>query len=230
MHPFNKLVSYEPSKPAISYAHVLENHTVYLWRLTAQYPGCSIDSYDDNVSGAFLQVNHHTDVARANVSIHGNKMIVAVGLHFDGNFGPASWKPIARARCFLAGWMYKHTHHQEELNKEVIDLFNLPDEEDLSEPYTVRPHFDNFNKPVIDKEGAFAPEFWMFVNDLLSAIPHQEKNARHLIASSIESVYVLIGYPVLIKNPNLPPTLSRFCIGVDVIEHRMVFLMSHGSI
>ena len=65
MHPFNKLVSYEPSKPAISYAHVLENHTVYLWRLTAQYPGCSIDSYDDNVSGAFPQVNRHPDVARA---------------------------------------------------------------------------------------------------------------------------------------------------------------------
>ena len=48
----------------------------------------------------------------------------------------------------------------------------------------------------------------MFVNDLLSAIPRQEKNTRHFIASSIESVYVLIGYPGLIKNSTLPPTMS----------------------
>ena len=48
----------------------------------------------------------------------------------------------------------------------------------------------------------------MFVNDLLSAIPLQEKNTRHFIASSIEFVYVLIGYPGSIKNPTLPPTMS----------------------
>ena len=64
-------------------------------------------------------------------------MIVAVALHFGGNYGPASWEPIARARCFLAGWMYTHTHHQQDLNIDALDLFNLPDEEDLSEPCTV---------------------------------------------------------------------------------------------
>ena len=125
-----------------------------------------------------------------------------------GNYGSASWEPIAQARCFLAGWMNKHTKHQEELNKEALDLFDLPEEEDLLEPCTVRPHFDNFNKPVLDKEGTFVTEFWMFVDDLLSAIPCQEKNTRHFIALSIKYVYVLIGYPGLIKNPTLPPTMS----------------------
>ena len=32
-------------------------------------------------------------------------------------------------------------------------------------------------------------------------------NTRHFIASSIESVYDLIGYPGSIKNPTLPPTM-----------------------
>ena len=89
-HPINKLVDCELSKPAIGYAHVLQDHSGYLWRLSAQYPGCTIDSYDDDVSGAFPQVIHHPDIARANVSIHGDKMIVAVALHFGGNYGPAS--------------------------------------------------------------------------------------------------------------------------------------------
>ena len=48
----------------------------------------------------------------------------------------------------------------------------------------------------------------MFVDDLLSAIPRQEKKTRHFIASSIESVYLLIGYPGSIKNTTLPPTMS----------------------
>ena len=135
-------------------------------------------------------------------------MTVAVALHFGGNYGTASWEPIARARCFLAGWMYRYTHHQQELNADAFVLFDLPDKEDLSEPCTVWPHFDEFNKPVVNKDGAFVPEFWMFVDNRLSAIPRQEKNTRHFIASNIESLYVLIGYPGLIKNPTLPPTMS----------------------
>ena len=89
-HPINKLVDYELSEPAIGYVHVLRGHTTYLWRLATQYPGYTIDSYDNNISGAFPQVNHHPNIARANVSIHGDKMIVAVALHFGGNYGPAS--------------------------------------------------------------------------------------------------------------------------------------------
>ena len=124
-----------------------------------------------------------------------------MALHFGGNYGPASWEPIVRARCFMVGLMYKHTNHQKELNNKALDIFDLPDEDDLSEPCTVRPHFDDINKPVVNKEGVFVPEFCMFVDDLLSAIPRQEKNTCHFIVSGIESVYVLIGYPGLIKPP-----------------------------
>ena len=79
-NPINKLVNCALSEPAIGYAHVLRDHAAYLWRLAAQYPGCTIDSYNDDISGAFLQVTHHPDIARANVSLHGDKMIVAVAL------------------------------------------------------------------------------------------------------------------------------------------------------
>ena len=136
-HPINKLVDCELIEPAIGYVHVLRDHAAYLWRVAPQYPGCTIDSYDTNISGAFPQVIHHPDIARANVSIRGNKIVVTVALHFGGNYGPASWEPIARATCFLAGWMYKHTHthththHQERLNVDALNLFNLPDKEDL---------------------------------------------------------------------------------------------------
>ena len=50
-HPINKMVDCGLSEPAIGYANVLKEHAVYLWRLAAQYPGCTIDSYDNKVSG-----------------------------------------------------------------------------------------------------------------------------------------------------------------------------------
>ena len=53
-HPINKLVDWNLSELAIGYANVLKKHAAYLWRLAAQYPGCTIDSYDDDISGAFL--------------------------------------------------------------------------------------------------------------------------------------------------------------------------------
>ena len=193
-HSINKLVDCELSEPAIGYVNVLKEHAAYLWCFAAQYRGCTIYSYDDDVSRAFPQVNHHLDVGRGNVSVHGNKMIVIVALHFGGNYGPASWEPIARVRCFLAQWMYKNTYHQEELNNEALGLFELPDE-DTSKPCTVKPHFNNINKPVFDKDGAFMLEFWIIVDNLLSAIPYHKKNTHQFIASSIESVYILIGYP-----------------------------------
>ena len=48
----------------------------------------------------------------------------------------------------------------------------------------------------------------MFVDDLLSTILCHLKNTRHFIASSIELVYILIGYPGLITNQDLPRTMS----------------------
>ena len=48
----------------------------------------------------------------------------------------------------------------------------------------------------------------MLADDLLSAILWQLKNTRHFILSSIESVYVILGYPGPITKPDLSPTMS----------------------
>ena len=70
----------------------------------------------------------------------------------------------------------------------------------------------------------------MFVNDLLSAIPRHLKDTRHFIASSIDSVYVILSYPGPITKPDLPPTMSWdkmvgravgpvcLCLGVEFLN------------
>ena len=144
----NNLVNCKLSEPAIGYAMVLKKHAAYLWQIAATYPGCTIDSYNNDVSGAFPQCTHHLDIAKSNTSLHGNKMIVSVRLHFSGNYGLHSWEALVRARYFLAQWMYLNTDYQENINKEALDLMELPDEDDDTHACTVRPQFDTINGTV----------------------------------------------------------------------------------
>ena len=62
---------------------------------------------------------------------------------------------------------------------------------------------------VLNVEGNFTPKYRMFVDDLISAILCHLKNTHHFIAPNIESVYVLIGYPGAITEPDLPPTMPK---------------------
>ena len=93
-------------------------------------------------------------------------MIVSVALHFGGNFGPHSWEPLARARCFLAQWMYLNTDYQEAMNKEALDLMELPDKDDDMHACTIQPQIDKINSTVNDKQGKFVSEYRMFVDNL----------------------------------------------------------------
>ena len=48
----------------------------------------------------------------------------------------------------------------------------------------------------------------MFVNNLLSAITRHLKQTDLLIASSVEAVYLLLGYPGNLNKPELPATMA----------------------
>ena len=84
----------------------------------------------------------------------------------------------------------------------------LTDEDDDTHACILRPQFDKINGTVNDEQGKFVPEHRMFVDDLLSAIPQHLRNTRQFIVSSIESLYVILGYPGPITKPDLPPTMS----------------------
>ena len=67
--------------------------------------------------------------------------------------------------------MYQNTDYQETMNEEALDLMELPDKNDDTHVCTMRQQFDTLNGTVNDEQGKFVPEYRMFVDDLLSAIP-----------------------------------------------------------
>ena len=58
------------------------------------------------------------------------------------------------------------------------------------------------------------------------------KNTRHFITSSIELVYIMIGYPGAITAPDLPPKMSldkiaNIAVGPDILSLGVEFLNRH---
>ena len=189
----------------------------FLWKLAITFPGKIFDLYDDDVSGAFTQLVFHPDVARANVSSYSNTMIASAACHFGGNFGPASWEPVARARCSLAKWLFMHAVYYKELNQESLTLFELPSGNRATDGCKVFPKQCKFHGKVVDENGNFTPEFKMFVDNLLAAIPRHLEQTEQLKAACLESVYLLLGYPGPIKKPIMPPTMA-----FDKMEERPI--------
>ena len=117
------------------------------------------------------------------------------------------------------------------MNEEGINLMTLPDDNDNTNAYTIQPQFDEKNGTVNTK-GVFVPEYRMFVDNLLSAIPCHLKNTCYFIASSIESIYILIRYLGPITAPDLPPTMSwdkmiDRVVGPDCLSLGVEFLNHH---
>lgn len=161
-----------------------------------------MDLYDDNVSGAFLQLNHHIDTTRGNTSLHGNKIIVSKALHFGWNNSPASW-------VFFAQWMFKNTTYQEEMNDKALNLFTLLDKNNTTEPCIICPQFNKHNTIVLNDEEKFVPKYCTFVDDpLVLLLINHWKDICYFIASIIKSVHILIGYPGAITKLDLPLTKS----------------------
>ena len=86
---------------------------------------------------------------------------------------------------------------------------------------------------VKNANGDFVLEYRIFVDDLHSIIPRHLRQTRHFITPSIESVYILLGYPGPITKPDLPPTMSwdkmadravgpdRLSLGVEFLYHNL---------
>ena len=144
-------------------------------------------------------------------------MIASTACHFGGNFGPASWKPLARARCTLAKWLFMHAVYYKELNEELLVLFELPSETHTTEGCKVFPKQCKFQGKVVDKKGNFTLEFKMFVDNLLAAIPRHLEQTEQLITACLELVYLILGYPGPIKKPIMPPTMA-----FDKMEERPI--------
>ena len=145
LHPINKTCDVKQTEPWMKYDTVSKNHCQYLWNTVAHYPGHVIDLYDGDVSGVFPQQLFHPSIAKANVNIHDQVMILSVVLRFGGNFGPASWEPISDGRSFLVVWLYNHCTYQTDLNKESLDMMDLPstlEDDHYKDCCTIHPSFD----------------------------------------------------------------------------------------
>ena len=212
-HPINKLCDVKATEPEIKYGTVLADHCQYAWSIAKAFPNTPIDLYDDDISGAFPQHVLHPSIVSANASFFKKQMIVSIGLHFGGNFGPSSWEPTSDVRSFLVPWLYKYCNHMQDINEEALSLMDWPKQSAKAwkrDSCRIRPPTDNGTMKVKSFDGTFVPHYRMFVDDGLTAAP-RNKDLQHIkqtVAASCEAAYLCLGYPGPIKQPILPAVMA----------------------
>ena len=163
------------SQPIVKYGTVFKPQCTFLYSIVAHYPGHAIYLYDNDISGAFPQQVFNPSVAKNKVGVHERVIILTVALHFGQKFGPAIWKPVGNARCFIAEWLYKHYTYQTGLNRVSLNMVSFPKDTLISnfkERFIIKPIIDKYTLPVKPNE-TFIPQVKLFVNNLLTAGPKQ---------------------------------------------------------
>ena len=184
--PINKLCHVKATEPEIKYGSVLADHCQYLWSIAAYFSGIPIYLYDDGISGAFPQINFSPNIARANVSIHQTLMILAIAMHFGGNFGPSGWEPTSEARSFLVIWLFMNCLHILSMNMESLTLISwlgTLKQRMKRDGCRIPPPINEFTKNVM-QPSSFLSFYQMFVDDRLTAAPRLGY-IKNLVAASI---------------------------------------------
>jgi hypothetical protein len=136
-------------------------------------------------------------------------LIISTGNHFGGRWGPANNEPLARARSKICEWMYEHPSYQLELNHDKIQC-NC--KVVLTKPTTplAQARVDTPDQLTYDTSGTkYQIKHVMYIDDSQTAqIQRELDRLPLLIASSLKSVYILLGYPGPIKKPYSTPSVA----------------------
>lgn len=204
--PVNEMVSAE-TEPPIHFGTVPQEYIEYVWRIRATYPNQRILQYTDDLASCFNQRQTAPILVGANASIWEEFLILPIGMHFGGTWGPANNEPVADARGEICKYLFNYCSYQLKLNQKVLDHVKviLPE---LKAPLA-QAKLDNPSQLQKHADGSFKLEYKMYIDDAQTAIPACVPNGvNRLVASSIESCYILLGYPGPIDAPIITPVMA----------------------
>jgi hypothetical protein len=95
-----------------------------------------------------------------------------------------------------------------EINEEVIKLIQTKELQHHTEEQMANPSLDKFNPPAKYEDGTINILYKMFVDDALSACLHDNNTIKQMVCTSVESLYIFLGYPDSIENPKKPAAIA----------------------
>ena len=192
-------------EPSLEYGSTWDRNLSRIWELRIIYPNEDILLMDDDVKGAFRHSKYHPDIAEVFSFIILTNLFIPTGGTFGSTTSPANFDPYATARTFLAQKLSRNENliatHQTLLDK--VNFSPVPPDtttyvKAVSCPIT-QAGVDRYNS---------STTFNMFVDDSLYA--DIRENMSVIIAASIESFYMVLGYPDL--------TQRQSCLSLDKFD------------
>ena len=170
-------------------------HLERIWNMRISYPTTDILVFDDDVKGAFRHCKYHPDIAAAIYFIIEYLLLVPLGGTFGSITSPSNFEPIARTRTHLAEFLSDRRYLLAKY-KDIINKVEFSDEP-IKNKFYVQVVADVFNQGVEHLEKT---KYNMFVDDSLFA--QIRELIKHAMASSIEALYIVLGFPDLERRQN----------------------------
>jgi hypothetical protein len=94
------------SEPEIIFPLAWINYLTWLWNLRITYPCVELYLGDDDVSGAFWQVKHNSNLVAMHAFLVFGILFMSTGQTFGDCTSPANWEPVASNRQQYARFLW----------------------------------------------------------------------------------------------------------------------------
>jgi hypothetical protein len=197
------------TEQAITFGDTMFKLITHLWNTRATSPKDQIILYGDHLASCFCQRQLAPAFAAANTSMYEKYLIISTGNHFGGRWNPANNEPLARARRKICEWMCEHSRYQLPLNHNEIQR-NC--KVVLTKPTTplAQTRVGTPDQLTYNTSGTkYQIKHVMYIDNSQTAQIHRELDRLPLlVASSLESVYILLGYPGPIEKLYSTPSVA----------------------
>ena len=175
------------------YGAIKKNILTRIWNLRITYPTDDIVIHANDVKSCFRQLKHHPDVAGAFSYILGDFLFVQCSLTFGADFSPPSWEGIRRIAELLAEALFDDKSLRTK-HRKYLDLLTFGRDLGRKAVRTVAKQ-DALNPGVRarNKTGDVNTPHHFFVDDDVYCDVYDVVRNEQAIASSIESVFILLG-------------------------------------
>ncbi|CAJ1950359.1 unnamed protein product [Cylindrotheca closterium] len=178
----------------VEFPKSLRNHLAYIYNARISYKSEELYLGDDDVLGAFCHGKWNPNVIGMHAFSIFGFLFFCTGLTFGGNTCPSNFEIIALSRMTLARFLWSQASTIARVLRYLPAISTSPEPTPDEIAQFTPAEADSINKGVFIPDGSrIPPNFDHHVDDCLYV--DVAKTLRQTIASSVQALYLILGFP-----------------------------------
>jgi hypothetical protein len=177
--------------PPVYYSNVFQRHLVRLWRMLMARPKDDILQHCDDIDSAFRRILYHPDLALVFAYVLGPFVIIPVGMVFGAPNAPSYFSLTSDIRANMATSRDLHSDQPLATLAATAVVAPLPVNWSPAKSLAPAKHDVHYSPLTLLEQSTDGHS--TFVDD--NGVAAYQSNIRRALHQSIESAYMLYGYP-----------------------------------